>query len=401
MAGLTAKEIQGITEPGRYRVSEGLYLVMTPAGTRQWVQRIRVGPKRLDKGLGGWPAVSIVQARKAADANRVAVANGRDPWAKKTKTTPVVTVAADTTPTFEETARKVHALNAPTWRNGKHNTSWIQSLEKHVFPVFGDTPIDEVGSRDVLDILLPIWHTKAETAHRLRGRIRKTFDWALSADYIDVNPAGEKIKGALPKHKRLKEHLRALPYQDVPAAYKTIYWSDAQRETIAAFLFLILTAGRTTEVRAATWDEIDWENELWVIPGGKMKSGKAHRQPLVYQSTLILHGMKMRTAEHGIDSNLIFPRPDGGMQSENTFLNRCRKDAIECTPHGFRSSFRNWAEEQEEVTASRNVIELCLAHDVGDSDTERSYLRTDLLDRRRELMQSWGDFVAGYDRPPF
>ena len=345
--------------------------------------------------------MSVAEARKIADSNRVALSRGRDPWAKATKPAPVSTVETHHVPTFEEAARKVHALNAPTWRNGKHNASWIQSLERYAFPVFGDIPVDEISSRHVLDILLPIWHDKAETAHRVRGRMRKVFDWAVSSDYIEVNPAGEKIKGALPKHKRLKEHLKALPYQDVPAAYRTIYWSDATRETIAAFQFLILTAARTIEVRGATWDQIDWENEVWTTPAEKMKNGKAHRQPLSYQAMLILHGMKMRTAEHGIDSNLIFPRPDGGMQSENTFLNRCRKDAIECTPHGFRSSFRNWAEEQEEVTASRNAIELCLAHDVGDSDTERSYLRTDLLDRRRELMQSWCDFVAGYDRPPF
>ena len=398
MAGLTAKEIQGITEPGRHRDSEGLYLVMTPAGTKQWVQRIRISGKRLDKGLGGWPGVTVLQARKAADANRVAVANGRDPWAKKTKSAPVVTVAADTTPTFEEAARKVHALNAPTWRNGKHNTSWINSLDNHVFPIFGDTPIDEVGSRDVLGILLPIWHTKAETAHRLRGRIRKVFDWAVSADYIEINPAGEKIKGALPKHKRLQEHLQALPYQDVPAAYKTIYWSDAQRETIASFLFLILTAARSGEVRAATWDQIDWENEVWTIPGDMMKNGKEHRQPLSYQAMLILQGMKMRGQHRA--SDLIFARTDGGMQSENTFINRCRKDEIACTPHGMRSSFRDWAEEQETVNASHNAIEMCLAHDVG-SSVERAYRRTDLLDQRRALLEAWSDFVAGYDRPPF
>jgi integrase len=339
----------------------------------------------------------VLQARKQADSNRVAIANGRDPFGKKAKTAPEPNIAPDTTPTFEEAARKVHALNAPTWRNGKHNTSWIQSLEKHVFPIFGNTPIDEVGSRDVLGILLPIWHTKAETAHRLRGRIRKVFDWAVSSDYAEVNPAGEKIKGALPKHKRLKEHLKALPYQDVPAAYKTIYWSDAQRETIAAFLFLILTAARSVEVRSATWDQIDWTNEVWTIPGESMKSGKEHRQPLSYQALLILHGMKMRQSR---ESNLIFARPDGGMQSENTFLNRCRKDEISCHPHGMRSSFRDWAEEQEQVAASYTAIELCLAHDTGGT-VERAYRRTDLLDRRRELLQAWADHVAGYDRPPF
>ena len=397
MAGLTAKTIQGITTPGRYRDSEGLYIVMTKAGTKQWVQRIRVNGERVDRGLGGWPAVSIVHARKTADANRVAVAKGRDPWAKKATPTPVVAIEGTTTPTFAEAARIVHALNAPTWRNGKHNTSWIQSLEKHVFPIFGDTPIDEVGSRDVLDILLPIWHTKAETAHRLRGRIRKVFDWAVSADYLAMNPAGEKIKGALPKHKRLQEHIKALPYQDVPDAYKTIYWSDAQRETIAAFLFLTLTAARTIEVRSATWTQIDFENEVWTIPGDMMKNGKEHRQPLSYQAMLILHGMKMRPQPSG---NLIFPRPDGGMQSENTFINRCKKDDLPCTPHGMRSSFRDWSEEQTEVAASHIAKELCLAHDTGNA-VERAYRRTDLLDQRRTLLQAWADFAAGHDRPPF
>ena len=395
MSGLTAKEIQGKTTPGRYRDSEGLYLVVTPTGNRQWVQRIRVNGKRLDKGLGGWPSVTIMQARKTADANRVAVANGRDPWAKAVKRSPVA-VDVDDTPTFEEAARRVHALVAPTWRNEHHTVSWMQSLEKHVFPVFGSRPVNEVSSRDVLSILEPIWHTKAETAHRLRGRIRRVFDWAVSSDYIEVNPAAEKIRGALPKHKRLQEHLKALPYAEVPAAYHGIYWSNAQRETALAFCFLILTCARTIEVRSATWDQIDWDNEVWTIPGDKMKNGKEHRQPLSYQAMLILRGMQLR----GRDSVLVFSREDGGMQSENTFINRCRKDEIDCTPHGFRSSFRDWAEEQEDVAASQNAIELCLAHDVG-SQVERAYRRTDLIDKRRALLQSWADFVAGYERPLF
>ena len=163
-----------------------------------------------------------------------------------------------------------------------------------MFPSFGDTSLDEITSRDVLDILLPIWHTKAETAERLRGRMRKVFDWAVSSDYIEVNPAGEKIKGALPKHKRLKAHLSALPYEEVPAAYQRIFWSDAQRETIAAFQFLILTAARTIEVRGATWEEIDLENRMWHIPGSRMKTGQDHHQPLSYQAYGILAGMKTR-----------------------------------------------------------------------------------------------------------
>ena len=139
-------------------------------------------------------------------------------------------------------------------------------------------------------------------------------------------------------------------------------------------------------------------DEVWTIPADMMKNGKEHRQPLSYQAMVILQGMKMRGQHRA--SDLIFARTAGGMQSENTFINRCRKDEIACTPHGMRSSFRDWAEEQETVNASHNAIEMCLAHDVG-SSVERAYRRIDLLDQRRALLEAWSDFVAGYDRPPF
>ena len=396
--GLTAKQIQGLNKPGRYLDSQGLYLVVRKDLGKQWIQRVRVDGNRTDKGVGKFPEISVVAARKIANANRAALENGRNPWEKKQRPL-VVTLKPKTVPTFAEAALKVYEDNRPAWRNGKHSVSWIQCLERYAFPAFGDARIDEVTSRDVLDILLPIWHTKAETADRLRGRIRKVFDWAVSADYVDVNPAGEKIKGALPKHKRLKAHFKALPYAEVPAAYQTINWSDAQRETVLAFQFLILTAARTIEVRSATWDEMDLENGVWTIPGEKMKNGQTHRQPLSYQALLLLQGAKLRPPKNN-PSNLVFPRPDGGMQSENTFINRCKKDGLDTTAHGFRSSFRDWAEEQTEVPASHAAVELSLAHNVG-NEVERAYRRTDLLDQRRPLLEAWSDFAAGYDRPPF
>ncbi len=395
MATLKTSEVQKLDKAGRYGDGNGLYLVVSPGGSKSWVQRIQVDGKRLDKGLGGYPTVTVTQARRLADANRVDVRRGRNPWAAKAAPpAAAITRAAPTVPTFAEAARKVHALNAPTWKNGKHISSWIQTLERHVFPDIGDRPIDEITRRDVLDILLPLWHELPETSDRLRQRMRTVFAWAMSSEYVDANPAGEGIDGALPKRKRLKAHLKAMPYQDVPAAFNKIHWSDAQRETICAFEFLILTAARSIEVRGAAWDEIDMQGALWTIRGDRMKSGAAHLQPLSEQALGVLFVAQQMPG----DSGLVFPRKNGGAQSENTFINRVKKDGLDCHPHGFRSSFRDWAEEQTEVNASHAAIELCLAHRVG-SAVEKAYFRSDLLDQRRALMQSWGDFIAKSPMP--
>ena len=169
MATLKTSEVQKLDKAGRYGDGNGLYLVVSPGGSKSWVQRIQVDGKRLDKGLGGYPTVTVTQARRLADANRVDVRRGRNPWAAKAAPpAAAITRAAPTVPTFAEAARKVHALNAPTWKNGKHISSWIQTLERHVFPDIGDRPIDEITRRDVLDILLPLWHELPETSDRLR-----------------------------------------------------------------------------------------------------------------------------------------------------------------------------------------------------------------------------------------
>lgn len=363
MATLKTSEVQKLDKAGRYGDGQGLYLVVSPGGSKSWVQRIQVDGKRRDKGLGGYPAVSIAQARRLADANRVDVRRGRNPWATKTPQPALVFTSA--------------------------TSLWIQTPQRHIFPAIGDRPIDAITRRDVLDILLPLWHELPETSDRLRQRMRTVFAWAMSSEYVDANPAGEGIDGALPKHKRLKAHLKAMPYQDVPAAFNKIHWSDAQRETICAFEFLLLTAARTVEVRGATWDEIDMQGALRTIPGERMKSGAAHRQPLSEQALGVLFMVKQMPG----DSVLVFPRKNGGTQSENTFINRVKKDGLDCHPHGFRSSFRDWAEEQTEVNASHAAIELCLAHRVG-SAVEKAYFRSDLLDQRRALLQAWGNFIA-------
>ena len=378
MKTLTAAKAKTLREPGKYRAGRGLYLDVRSATSKSWVQRITILGKRRDIGLGSFPAVSLAQARERAAENRAAVAEGRDPTVKEVKVV---------IPTFREAAYKAHEVNLPRWKNRKHAQAWIRTLEKHAFPVIGDKPIDSIGVVDVLDVLNPIWAVVPETARRVRQRMRAVFKWAMAHGFIDLNPAGEAIDGAIPPMPRLVNgHMKALPYQRVPDAIREIRSSEAWPATKLAFEFLILTACRSGEVRSAMWSEVDVGARLWTIPAERMKAGKEHRVPLSASALAVLE-----TAREFEDSTgLVFPSPQGKMLSDNALSLRARKDKLGAVPHGFRSSFRDWAAEC--TSASHAAMELSLAHNVG-SEVERSYARSDLLEQRRGLMEAWADFL--------
>ena len=354
-------------------------MVVGNGSSKSWIQRITILGKRRDIGLGGFPAVSLAQARQRAGENRVAVAEGHDPTVKEVKVV---------IPTFREAAYKAHEANLPRWRNRKHAQSWIRTLEKHAFPVIGDKPIDSIGVVDVLGVLTPIWAAVPETARRVRQRMRAVFKWAMAHDLIALNPAGEAIDGALPPMRRIVNgHMLALPYQEVPNAIHTIRSSQAWPATKLAFEFLILTACRSGEVRSAMWSEIDVGARLWTIPAERMKAGKEHRVPLSNTAIALLKEAR----EFEDSTGLVFPSPQRKMLSDNALSLRARKDKLGAVPHGFRSSFRDWAAEC--TSASHAAMELSLAHTVG-SAVEQSYARSDLLEQRRELMEAWGDYVS-------
>ncbi len=203
---LSATRAKALNDPGRYADGGGLHLYISKAGRKSWVQRITIHGRRRDIGLGGFPSVSLAQAREKAADNRAVVAEGRDPLAEK---------HSPATPTFREAARAVHETNIPRWRNGKHVASWMQSLERHAMPTLGNTPLDRIDRGDALQVLTPIWTTRPETARRVRQRMRTVFRWAMAHGFMDTNPAGEAIDGALPPMPKVKAHLRALPYQEV------------------------------------------------------------------------------------------------------------------------------------------------------------------------------------------
>ena len=378
MAKLTVAKIDSLKEPGRYGDGGGLYLVITKAGSRNWIQRIVLKGKRTDKGIGGYPAVSLAQARRKAAANKSAVANKNNPWEEKEAVAP----------TFREAALIVHALNVPRWKNAKHAKSWMQTLERHAVPVIGDTPVDQVRQQDVLRVLTPIWTEIPENARRVRQRMRTVFKWAMANDYISYNPAGEAVDGALPPMPKVKNHMRALPYQQVAEALRTVDNGPSNVVTKLAFKFLVLTAARSIEVRGALSSEIDPRERIWRVPPDRMKDGEEHRVPLSDQAVAVLsEAMELS------DSRLLFPSSYDAdkMLSENALSLMLRKRGIEAVPHGFRSSFRDWAAEQ--TSASHAAMELSLAHQVG-STVEQAYFRSDLFEQRRELMQQWADYLG-------
>ena len=380
---LSATRVKAFKEPGRYSDGGGLHLYISKAGRKSWVLRITIDGRRRDIGLGAFPSVSLAKARVKAGDHRAAVADGRDPLAEK---------RAPAMPTFREAACAVHEANKSRWRNAKHISSWIQTLERHAMPTLANTPLDRIGRGDVLRVLTPIWTTRPETARRVRQRMRTIFRWAMAHGFIETNPAGEAIDGALPPMPKVKAHLRALPYQEVGSALETVEASQASIPAKLCFRFLILTAARSGEARGAAWDEIDLQDRVWRIPSERMKAGVEHRVPLSRQGFDLLGEASALRDE----SSLVFPSPlkPGSPMSDMTLTKVLRSTglAARATVHGFRSSFKNWALEQTDAPWA--ISEAALAHVLGNS-TEQAYARSDLFERRHALMQQWADYLTG------
>ena len=384
---LSATRVKALRDPGRYSDGDGLHLFISKTGGKSWVLRTTVGGRRRDIGLGGYPAVSLAQARQRAFDRREEITNGRDPVAYKRR---------PATPTFREAARAVHELNKPRWRNERHALAWIQTLQRHAFPEIGDKPIDDIGRADVLKVLTPIWTTRPETARRVRQRMRTIFRWAIANELMEANPAGEGVDGALPPMPKVKAHLRALPYREVEPALKIVDESQASLAAKRCLRFLVLTAARSGEARGAAWDEIDLRSATWTLPASRMKAGVEHRVPLSSQAVEVLK--QARQLDDG--TGLCFPSPlkPGRALSDMTLTKTLRSTGLadRTTVHGFRTSFKTWT--MERTDAPWGVAEAALAHQLGGS-VEQAYARSDLFDRRSKLMQRWADYLTRRSLP--
>ena len=382
MGRLTAAVVRALSGPGRYGDGGTLFLRVAPGGSKGWVQRLTIGGKRRDLGLGGWPLVTLAEAREQALENRRLVRRGGDPLADKRRAK---------VPTFSEASDSALEANRRRWRNAKTVDNWRATMDKYAHPVFGDRPVDQIGREDVLRVLVPIWTAKPEIGRKVRQRIRATLAWAQAHGHVEHNVAGEAINAALPSMMSRKTHFRALPYQEVAAALDTIGASRASVAAKACLRFLVLTACRSGEARGATRAEVDLDAREWRIPASRMKGGAEHRVPLSDAAAAVLELVRPLRDE----SDLVFPSPvRPGRPLSDMALTKTLRDtglADRATVHGFRSSFRDWASERTSVPHA--VCEMALAHRVG-SDVERSYARSDLFEKRRRLMDQWGRFVT-------
>ena len=384
---LTALEVRNL-KPGRKTRREGdgrgLYLVMRPSGTKAWVQRITIDGNRTDIGLGAFPDVSLARAREKSLEIRAAVADGRDPRAERRR--PAL-------PTFREAAEQYIEANTSTWRHVKTAQDMRTRLETYAFPVFGEARADRITREDVLAAIKPVWTEKPAASRKLRQQVRSVFSYALAHGWVDANPAGEAIDAALPKTPAVKAHFRAMPYQDVSAALRKIEASPSRLAVRLCFRFLVLTAARSGEARGARWSEIDLDGRTWTIPAERMKANREHRVPLSDAAVEVLR----RATDLSDDSGLVFPSARGRELSDMTLTKMLRDNGLAsaATVHGFRTSFKIWCMETTDTPWA--VGEAALAHTLGNS-TEQAYARSDLFERRRQLMQEWGDFVLVGDR---
>ncbi|WP_114966821.1 tyrosine-type recombinase/integrase [Alkalilacustris brevis] len=374
---LTAQAVKSAKDPGKYFDGHGLYLRIDRSGARFWVQRIVIRGKRREMGLGSPDLVSLAEARTIALANRKLAREGGDPIQARREALAVMT--------FEDAARRVHELHKPTWKNPKHADQFINTLATYVFPVIGRTRAPDVTTADVLQVLTPIWLEKPETARRVKQRIGTVMKWCIAQGWRQDNPA-TSIEKALPKQPNTKEHRKALPYQEVAGFLDVLRASGAGLSTKLALEFLILNAARSIEVREARWSEFDLTARLWEIPAARMKMKRPHRVPLSPAAVRILE------AAQGLDDDLVFPGTKKGRPMSDMTLSKLVKElGFPFDVHGFRTSFRTWA--QERTNFPREVAEAALAHLTGDA-VERAYARSDVFEKRRKMMEAWAGYLA-------
>lgn len=381
MPKLTAKKVENLRKPGFYGDGEGLYLKVSRSGGRSWILRTVVHGRRRDLGLGSASLIPLVEARTKSREYRRIAREGGDPDTIRKRESLI----------FAEAASRVHAQLLPTWRNRKHAETWLATVENYANPKFGTRPLHTISTADILSVLAPIWTEKHETAKRLKQRLATIFDWAKGAGHYPHENPVNGIKKALPTVKTRPEHLAALGWQEAPEFMAAL----GQRDGVSArtLEFLILTASRSGEARGARWSEIDLGAKVWTVPGERMKRGLPHRIPLSEAALAVLERVR------DLDPVFVFPSLQRGPQGETreqsvmvfkSLLTRMGREGF--TVHGFRSTFRDWCSES--ARADREVAEAALSHATG-NEVERAYARSDLFERRRALMDTWGRYATG------
>ena len=411
---LTALDVKRLSHPGGKRNVlfsvggvPGLHLQITPRGGRSWVLRATVGTLRRDIGLGGFPGVTLSQAREKARDARAKIDAGVDPIEERKAVKAALVAAQRRGLTFAEAVNRALAAKLDGFKNAKHRQQWENSLATYATPELGKMLVQDISTQDVLRVLQPVWMTKTETASRVRGRIEAVLSWATVAGHrTGDNPArwAGNLKELLPPPSKVAKegNQPALALEDAARWYAALQAREgfgARALELAA-----LTATRSQEVRGALWDEIDLDNGLWIIPAARMKMDREHRVPLSARAVELLKALpKLK------DNPLLFPAARGGQLSDMTlsatmkrmhetdvaengtgYLDRVSKRPA--VPHGLRSTFRDWVAEKTSYPG--DMAEVALAHRISNA-VEASYRRGDMIERRRRMMADWANFLDG------
>lgn len=399
LTDVKAKQIK----PGDKALADGTVtgLLLIPGSERghaKWQLRFvsPVTKARRNYGLGTYPNVSIAEAREAARDARANIAKGGDPIETR-RAEVAAREEAQNILTFEQAARKVHAEQAPGFRNAKHRDQWLNTLRDYIFPSLGAVRLPDLRVSNFAEALRPIWMEKVETAGRVRQRCHVVMSWAQAHGIIDSNPV-DALDHLLPKRPRKRErveHHPAMAWQKVPEFVQGTLRAGHENVTKSLLEFVILTCVRSGEARGMRFDEVDFDARLWTVPGSRMRAKVAHSVPLSDRVIEIIQEQRRRNPQ----KELAFPSPSKGVACTDMILTKFLRDnnvasttkGRIATAHGFRSSFRDWAGEKG---YERDLAEKVLAHTLA-NQTEAAYFRSSLLEQRRKLMQTWSDFVCG------
>lgn len=384
--------VSRLTQPGLHMVGgvAGLALQVLPSGGRTWILRATIGNRRREMGLGGFPDVTLARAKEAAREARDCIRRGIDPIEAGKEARRALREKQPAAMTFRSAADAYIASHGASWKNVKHRTQWTATLEMYAYPVLGDLDVSRIELPHIMQVLEPIWTTKTETAKRLRGRLEMILDWATASEFrTGPNPARwrghlDKLLAKPSKVRRIVHH-RALAVGDMPAFMRRLRSSGGAGAR--GLEFAILTAARSGEVRGATWSEIDLRQRLWTIGAARMKAGREHRVPLSDAAVKVLEALP-----RGGANEPVFVAALGGRLSDMTLAAVLRRMKVDAVPHGFRSTFRDWAAERTHYP--NEVAEMALAHAVG-SKVEAAYRRGDLFEKRIGMMRDWAVFCDG------
>ena len=386
---LGALAVKNLKDEGLHAVGtvSGLHLSISANGARSWILRTKIGARRSDVGLGAYPAVSLALAHEKAQAIKESIKQGIDPVAARSRSRNTVEW------TFERCALEYIKLHRTSWKNAKHASQWENTLTTYAYPHIGPKHVRDVDVGGVLSVIEPHWLTKNETMVRLRNRIELVLSWAAVRGYRSKdNPAVWRgnLDSVLPKPSKVNQRQahKALPFTQ--AHDFMVQLRQTQGMSAKCLEWLILTATRSNEAREATWAEIDLQSASWTIPAARMKGGREHRIPLSAAALALLE-----TLPRFEGTDLIFQgRVNGKPLSDMSMTLQMRRMKVDAVPHGFRSTFVDWAAERTSYPVE--LREMALAHTLGDK-TQAAYQRGDMFERRRALMNDWAVFI---DTPP-